>query len=304
MEYRTKQIILASKIAIIGNLILSILKLSIGIYSNSYAVIGDSVDSFSDVVISFITLFTASIISKPPNPQYPFGYSKAEAIATKVLSFFIIFAGLQLLISMVGQLIDQVPREKPDILAIFVTGFSIIGKGLLAYALFRIGKRSESKMITANAINMRNDIALSSGVIIGLFFTIQYNMPIVDTYAALIIAIWIIYTGFKIFLDTNEELMDGNKDIDIYTQIFESVNSVKGASNPHRTRIRKMAHLYLIDLDIEVDPNLTVQQAHDIAVKVEDQIKNDIDNVYDIMLHIEPYGNEEEEKYGLSPEDT
>jgi len=304
METRTKQIILASKIAIIGNLILSILKLTVGLYSNSYAVIGDSVDSFSDVVISFITLFTASIISKPPNPQYPFGYSKAEAIATKVLSFFIIFAGLQLLISMTGQLIDDVPREKPDMLAFFVTIFSILGKGLLAYALFRMGKKSESKMITANAINMRNDIALSFGVLIGLFFTIQYNMPIVDTYFALIIALWIIYTGFKIFLDTNEELMDGNKDIDIYNQIFSSVESVKGASNPHRTRIRKMAHLYLIDLDIEVDPNITVQQAHDIAVKVEDQIKNDLDNVYDIMLHIEPHGNEEEEKYGLSPEDT
>jgi len=304
MENRTKQIIFASKIAIIGNLILSILKLVVGLHSNSYAVIGDAIDSFSDVVISFVTLFTASVISKPPNPQYPFGYSKAEAVATKVLSFFIFFAGLQLLFSMTGQLFSDIPREKPHLLAFFVTAFSVIGKGALAYILYKMGEKSQSKMVRANAINMRNDIVLSFGVMIGLFFTIQYNLPIIDTYFALVIAIWILYSGYKIFLDTNEELMDGNNNIEIYNQIFKSVDSIEGASNPHRTRIRKMAHMYLIDLDIEVEPNLTVYEAHNIAVAVENKIKEDIDNVYDIMLHIEPHGNIEDEKYGLSPSDT
>ena len=95
--------------------------------------------------------------------------------------------------------------------------------------------------------------------------------------------------------------MDGINDPSIYNKIFEAVFSVEGVHNPHRTRVRKLSNMYVIDLDIEVNGDLTVHEAHEIAKKVEKKISENIDNIYDIIVHIEPLGNvEHREKFGLS----
>jgi divalent metal cation (Fe/Co/Zn/Cd) transporter len=112
------------------------------------------------------------------------------------------------------------------------------------------------------------------------------------------------FVAFKIFMQTNIEMMDGLEDSEIYMKIIKLVNSVDGASNPHRIRVRKMAHLYLIALDIEVDGNLSVTDAHKIGVKVEDILKNSIPNIYDILVHTEPKDNiEPAEVFGVSEKD-
>jgi divalent metal cation (Fe/Co/Zn/Cd) transporter len=86
--------------------------------------------------------------------------------------------------------------------------------------------------------------------------------------------------------------------------VFAAVQEVKDVFNPHRTRIRKLANLYLIDIDIEVDGRLTVAEGHQLAVEVENMLRQRIDNLYDVAVHVEPLGNiETEEKYGLSPQE-
>ena len=94
--------------------------------------------------------------------------------------------------------------------------------------------------------------------------------------------------------------MDGGPDRTYYQVVFDAVNSVEEAVNPHRVRMRRLAGLLDIDIDIEVPPNKTVVEAHWIAFKVEKAIKEKLDNVYDIMVHIEPAGNQEDEGFGLS----
>ena len=97
------------------------------------------------------------------------------------------------------------------------------------------------------------------------------------------------------------ELMDGMKDTDMYFKVFKEVDKVKGAHNPHRIRIRKLADVHLIAMDIEVDGSYTVSQAHDIAMEVEARLKENLPNVYDVLIHVEPYGNiEKNEVYGIS----
>ena len=93
MKERTLQIKQASWVGIIGNTLLAAVKILVGFISGSLAVIGDGIDTLSDVLTYVITLFTARLISKPPDPKYPYGYKKAETISTKVLSFIIFFAG-------------------------------------------------------------------------------------------------------------------------------------------------------------------------------------------------------------------
>lgn len=285
---RKKALIRTSWISTIGNAILSVSKITIGLISGSLAVVGDGIDSATDVVISIVMIFTARVTNRPPSQQYAYGYEKAESIATKILSFVIFYAGMQMLVTSVQHLFTVESKTMPGAIAIYVTLFSIVGKLGLSWYQYAQGRKINSSMLTANAINMRNDVIISAGVLIGLVFTFMLNLPILDTITGLLISLFIIRSSIKIFIESNIELMDGVKDISVYNKIFEAIETVPGAHNPHRVRSRQIGNMYMISLDIEADGNLTLSEAHAIAEQVEDSIKNAIGNVYDIIVHVEP----------------
>lgn len=297
---REKILIRTSWISTIGNAVLSVSKIIVGLLAGSLAVLGDGIDSATDVIISVVMIFTARIMSRPPSKKYVFGYEKAESIATKILSLVIFYAGVQMLLSSVESIFSDEAKEIPSAIAIYVTVFSIAGKILLALYQYKQGKKINSSMLTANAVNMRNDVIISSGVLLGLIFTFIFKLPILDSITGLIISLFIIKSSISIFMDSNVELMDGVKDVNIYNKIFEAVEKVPGAGNPHRVRSRMIGNLYNITLDIEVDPQMTLMQAHEIADAVEKSIENSIDNVYDILVHVEPAGKcQTDEKFGI-----
>lgn len=301
MANRKKEIENASWISIIGNALLSASKIVIGLIAGSLAVVADGIDSASDIVTSVITLLTAHIISKPPDIKYPYGYERADTIAAKALSFVIFFAGAQLAISTVMRIIGTEEHNMPSRLAIYITGVSIAGKLLLAWHLFRVGKKNQSSMLIANARNMQNDVIISLTVMIGLVFTFILHRPVLDAVTALTVSLWIMKVAFDIFMQTNRELMDGMKNPEVYKKIFNAIEAVKGVTNPHRVRMRQLGNMYVMDIDIEVDGSLTVHEAHEIAHRVEEKVKEDIDNIYDMMIHVEPLGDDaSSEKFGVS----
>jgi cation diffusion facilitator family transporter len=298
---REKIMLLTSWISVIGNILLSLLKIIAGIVSGSLAVLSDGLDSASDVFTSLVILIATPIISRPPNSKFVYGHEKAENIASTVLSFVIFFMGGQMFTASVGKIIRGDITELPSAIAIWVTIVSIAGKLLLALYQFRQGKRVNSSMLRANAVNMRNDVIISGGVLLGLGFTFLLNLPILDPIIALLISIYIIYSAIGIFRDANVVLMDGMRDTTIYKEIISAVEKVPDASNPHRIRSSHTGNLYNIVLDIEVDGNLSLTEAHRIAQKVEDTIKASVDNIYDIVIHVEPEGVKHcEEKYGVN----
>jgi len=293
---REHKIIRASWWAVIINALLAALKLTVGFISGSYAVIADGIDSATDIATSMVVLLAARIINRPPNIKFAYGYQKADTVAAKILSFVIFFAGAQLAWTSVKVLIQEKAIETPSTLAIWVTLISIAGKLLLATLLQRTGKKVESPMLIANARNMRNDILISLSVLASLAFTLWLKEPLIDRVIALIISGFIMISAFKIFMKSNIDLMDGIDDPGLYKELFEAVNEVKGAYNPHRVRARKIGYHYMINLDIEVNGFLSVRQAHEIARKVEKSIKSNLRNVYDVMVHVEPLGNEEKDE--------
>ncbi len=303
MDKRATIIIKASWVAIIGNAVLSVLKIVVGLFSGSIAVVADGVDSASDIVTSLITLITAHIISRPPDTKFAYGYGKADTVAAKVLAFIIFFAGAQLALSTINKLLYPVERDLPNSIAVYIIIISIIGKYLLAWYLSKKGKQTDSSMLMANARNMKNDVVISVSVLIGLGFTFWFKLPIIDVITAMLVSFYIMFVAFKIFMETNRDLMDGINDTGIYKTIIEIVKSVEGASNPHRIRVRKMANLYIIALDMEVDGNLSLSEAHKISKKVELLVKHEIPNIYDILIHVDPKGIKEEEVYGVSEKD-
>jgi cation diffusion facilitator family transporter len=293
----------ASLIALGGNATLAVAKLVIGFLSGSLAVVGDGIDSSTDVVIAVVALMTSRIVDKPGDREHPYGHSRAETVATTVLSFIVFFAGSQLLVRTATALIGGESAPLPSAIAIAVTAVSIVGKLLLSWSQFRYGERAGSSMLIANGKNMRGDVVISSSVLVGLAFTYILRAPFLDRVTALLVSLWIIKVAAGIFREANTELMDGTEGAGPYREIFAAVSSVPGAGNPHRTRVRRLGTILVVDLDIEVEPELSVRAAHGIALGVERAIKRALPEVYDVIVHVEPRGNrEEDERYGVRPE--
>jgi cation diffusion facilitator family transporter len=295
----------ASLIALFGNAALAVAKIAVGIVSGSLAVVGDGIDTSVDVLISAMTLFVSRIIAMPADAGHPWGHGRAETVATAGLSFILFFAGIQLFINALGAILSESPHEVPAFPAVIVTLVSIAGKLLLALNQYRMGKKANSPMLTANAQNMAADVAISAAVLAGLGLSLYFKIGIIDTVAALVVAVWVLKAAVGIFREANAELMDGGSPPEKYKAVFEAVRSVPGAVNPHRARIRRIAGFWDINIDIEVDRTLTVDEAHAIATRVEAAIRERLEAVYDIMIHIEPAGrsgNEENEGFGLKEE--
>jgi cation diffusion facilitator family transporter len=301
MEKREKLIVRASWVSIGGNALLSVLKIIIGLLAGSLAVVADGIDSAGDIIASVITLVAAHVITRPPNLKYAYGYERADSIASKVLAFIVFFAGAQLAISTFHRLVEDVPREMPSFFAIYVTVASILGKTFLAWYQNHVGNKTGSIMLQANGRNMLGDVIISGAVLIGLFFTFILKMPLLDTITALAVSVWIMFVGYRIFMASSLELMDGVEDADVYERIFTAISKVDGASNPHRARVRKVGHRYVVNVDVEVAGDITVNKAHFIAHQVEEQIVAELVDVYEVMVHTEPLGDDgSTEKFGIS----
>jgi cation diffusion facilitator family transporter len=306
IEDRAKLIRIASLIALAGNLVLGALKIGGGILAGSLAVLGDGIDSLVDILIAIMALVVSRVVSRPADRGHPWGHGRAETVATALLAFLLFFAGAQLILNSINQLIFERNRETPGLLALTVTLVSIVGKVLLALVQYYFGKKADSAMLRANAKNMTGDVILSLGVLTGLGFSIETKAAVLDSVTAILVGLWVIRSAVGIFIETNLELMDGSAETDAYKAVFDAVHSVPGAGNPHRTRMRRIAGLWDIDIDIEVDPDLTVYAAHRIATQVELAIKYKLEGIFDIMVHVEPSGDHLRggaEGYGLTEEE-
>lgn len=299
-ENRTSVIKRASWIGIIGNALLAIMKLFVGFFTGSLAVVGDGIDSASDIITSIISLVAARIMNKPPDKDHPYGHGRVETLSSKVISFIIFFAGIQLGSQAIQKLISG-ESNTISILAVGVSFISIIGKLFLSVYKFAAAKKINSQLLRADAKNMRNDIVISSAILIGLGAGKLTGLNWLDSASALFVSIWIIYVAFTIFQESNVELMEGHSDLKDYKNLFEAVKKVEGSHNPHKVRIRRVGMMLLIDIDIEVEGSLSVQEGHHIAAAVEKAAKEAIGNVYDVQVHVEPLGNQEaDEKYGVT----
>jgi cation diffusion facilitator family transporter len=300
---KTAYVRLAATIALCGNALLAALKIYAGLASGSSALFGDGVDSSADVLISIVTLAVVRVISKPADAGHPWGHGRAETVMTAFMSFALFFMGAQVIVNAASGLISgEAQKAAPPFFAVAVTLVSIAGKILLACCQYALGKRAGSAMIKANAKNMAGDVLISLGVLIGLWISSATGSALADTVIAGLIGCWIIKTAAGIFLEANLELMDGSRDTQPYRVVIDAVNAVDGASNPHRARMRSVAGFWDIDFDIDVDPECTVTQAHDLASQVEEEIKRRLDNVFDIMIHVEPGGEHANESFGLTEE--
>ncbi len=299
MENRNKISSKAAWIGVFANAILAVMKIFVGLFFKSMSVLADGIDTSTDIFTSLVTLVSSKISNRPPDKTHPYGHERVEAIAAKVVSFVIFYAGANLMISSIKRIIIGKHNLIVGVLPLIVSLISVAVKTWLFIYKYSVGKRIGSYAFIADALNMRNDILISSTVFVGVILN-KFGLLWVDGIVALIISIMIIRTAFEIFKETSYELMDGMTNFDIYDQIFKAVKKVQGAVNPHKVRVRQVGYKYFVDMDIEVSGGITVQQGHDIATAVKKAIIEQNDRIVDVMVHVEPIGNVEHEAYGLS----
>lgn len=303
-DYKSHCIRVAGIAALLGNAILAAVKLLFAYLSGSLAVLGDGIDSSTDVLIAIVTLIISGIIAQPSDKEHPWGHVRAETTATLVLSFIIFYAGTQVIVQAAASIIRGTASQEVSPIAVTGAAFSIAGKALLAAVEFHYARLADSEMVKANAQNMKSDIVLSAGVLLGLATSKLFRCPVLDPIIAVAVGGWVIKNAVQIFRQTNLELMDGNTDNSLYRKLFEAAASVPGVTNPHRARIRRMASLLDVDLDIEVAPDMTVYDAHELSEQVEEAVRRELPDIYDIVVHIEPAGSDNhqrKEEFGLTP---
>lgn len=274
-------------LSLVVYIILSIAKYVTGFVFNSAAVRADALNNMTDIVVSIAVIIGLKISIKPADRNHPYGHLKSENISTLLVSFIIMFVGIQVVIENAPRLLTQ-DKNVPSPITILV---SIIS-GLIMLGVFlvnqKLAKKTKSSSLKSAAKDNLSDSLVSIGTSIGLVFT-QIGFPIVDIILATLLGLLIIYTGFGIFRESIFTLSDGfnEKDLEEYrNDILEvddvlDVRSIKG---------RYHGSSIFLDVTIVVEPNLSISQAHLICDKVEDHLhEKGISSVY---VHPEPNMND------------
>ncbi len=265
--YRTKIGVFQGWISVLVNSILFILKLLIGIMVGAVSVIADAVHTLSDVVSSIVVIWGFKQAEKPADVEHPYGHGRAEYIATLIIAILLCVAGIEFIKASIDRIQnpEQMVAEWWMILILMVT---IILKEITArYAEF-LSSKIASGVLHADAWHHRID-AISSILVVAAMIAGKYGYPVVDGWAGLGVALFLIFTGFEIAKDAVDDLIGkppASEEVEVIRQIVMSVDGVLGA---HDITIHSYGHDKVISVHVEIDADKSTAEAHDISEEVE-----------------------------------
>ncbi|WP_205407261.1 cation diffusion facilitator family transporter [Sporosarcina sp. PTS2304] len=268
----------------VAYLCLSILKLIIGYVSDSEALKADGLNNTTDIIASIAVLIGLKLSRKPADKNHKYGHWKSETIASLVASFIMMAVGIQVLFSTIISFAGG-GKESPDIMAGYVGIFSFV----VMYIVYRYNKKLaikiNSQALMAAAKDNISDAWVSIGTAIGIFGS-QLHMPWIDTFTALIVGFLICKTAWDIFREASHDLSDDfdEKQIEVYKKTIQSIHEVQQIKE---IKGRNYGNNVVVDIVILVQPNLSLEEAHDITTLVENALKEK-DGVYDVHVHVEP----------------
>ena len=276
----------ASKLGIIGNIFLLITKGTIGFITKSQAMIADSLNSAGDIFSSFMTYIGNKIASRPSDDDHNLGHGKAEYIYSMLISIIMIFMGLLIIREGTESLIKQKTYQY-SIWLIIISIATIITKLSLYIYTYNVGKKYKNLLVKANAKDHINDCLLTTGTLISCILA-KYNIFILDGIVGIIIGIWILITGLKIFKESYDVLMDKAISDETKKEVYEIIKQHKEIKKINHFNSTPIGYLYQISFTIFVDGNLTTFESHKIADKLEKEITKKIDEIYLTVIHVNP----------------
>jgi cation diffusion facilitator family transporter len=275
----------AAILSIIIYLILSVLKFLVGYFANSEALTADGLNNSTDILASFALLIGLRYSLKPADLDHPYGHRRAETISSIVASFIMFAVGLQVLFSS-GESIWLQKSHQPEWIAVWVSLLCAVIMFFVYKVNSSIAKKTHSLAVLAAAKDNLSDAIVSVGAAIGIIGS-QFGMPWFDSLTALIVGIIICKTAWDIFKEATHMLTDGI-DVELLDQIKLEIAQVIGVSQVLSLKGRAHGRNLLLDVDILVDPNLSVKESHHITETIEEKLKGSF-HISHIQIHVEPH---------------
>ena len=278
-----------SLFTIIGNVVLSVIKLLAGIIAHSSAMISDAVHSASDVFSTFVVIIGIKLASKKPDKEHPYGHERMECVAAIVLAMVLFITGLGIGLEAVKNIIhgNYGDLQVPGVLALIAAIVSIVSKEAMYWYTRHYAKKIDSSALMADAWHHRSDAFSSIGALIGIGAS-RLGYPVMDSIASLVIFVFIVKAAFDIFKDAIDKMVDHSCDEEIEKQIYECVMKNENVMGIDLLQTRVFGNKIYVDVEIQADASYTLQKAHDIAEAVHDDIEKNFPKVKHIMVHVNP----------------
>lgn len=283
------------RVAIVGaitNFVLSVAKIVAGYFGHSQALIVDGIHSLSDLLSDALVLFASHHANQEPDEEHPYGHGRFETAATLALGIMLVLIALGIGWDTVERLITHEVIESPANIALWAAAFSILANEALYWYTLIVARNIKSNMLEANAWHHRSDAVSSIVVLAGIVGT-MFGIENLDMIAALIVAVMIAKIGWFLGWKALEELVDKALDQEEIENVSNLIEGVDGVRSLHMLRTRKSGHQSAADVHILVNPWLSVSEGHMIAAAVEDELKDKIDHLNDVTVHIDPENDEE-----------
>jgi cation diffusion facilitator family transporter len=268
--------------------VLAILKILVGMAGHSTAVVADGLESAGDFLGSGIVLLGLTFAAKPPDEEHPYGHGRLETLSGLLIGLALTAGGV--LISAVS--LQHLGEPKPPLAAYVVWPLllSLVAKIGLATVKFRYGRKINSAALTADAWHDATDSvsAVAALSAVGLTFLNPVRFLDADRYGGFIVGLIVISAGVRVAWETTRQLMDTMPDESMMTQIRAAAATVPRVRGVEKCFARKTGLRYHVDLHLEVDPEMTVRQSHEVAHQVRLRIMDTLDWVADVLVHVEP----------------
>ncbi len=271
------------------NLILGLVKLMGGVVGDCFALIADAVNSLGDVVTNVVLLVALRLAQQPPDAEHPYGHSRAEGIAASNIAVVVVVSACFVGWEAIQRL--NLKHELPASWTLWIAGINVIIKEGLYHYKIRVGKRTGSLAIIANAWDHRSDALCALAVLVGLSIVLfgGSNYLWADEVASLLVVGIILWSGFKLIRSSTSELMDVQASPEFVQGIRDEATAVDAVKAIETLWVRKSGLEYFADIHIQVDPSISVSEGHRIGHRVKDRLLAKFDNLRDVLVHLEPY---------------
>jgi len=265
-----------------------IVEVLVGIFSLSVALIADGVQSFADAVVSLIVWIGLRLSRKAPDGKFHFGYYRVETFSSVVATFFMMALGGAILYESYLELLIPVKIVNAEIaitVAVVATAIALVQ---FIYKT-RAAKRYASLALKTDAFNSVKDVLTSATAFLGIFFSRYFGIERADAIAGIIIASFVFTVAYTIIKEASLVLMDACQCTEILSDIENIARSVKHVKDVHSIRMRKLGPYLMGDMHIVVEGDMTVKEADQIAIQIEERVKQEFDEVTEIKVRIEPH---------------
>jgi len=271
-----------------SNAMLAIIKWVAGYFGHSYALIADAIESTTDFFSSFLVLLGLKYASRPADKNHPYGHGKAEPLITFIVVGFLITSALVIAHESIQNI--KTPHEGPRPFTLFVLGAIILWKEISYQLVIRKSRETKSTLLKADAWHHRSDAITSVTAFLGISVALVMGKGYesADDWAALAASAFILYNCYRIFRPALGEIMDEHTYDEMIEQIRSVAILVPGVTDTEKCIVRKVGMRYFIDLHIEVDGDISVRQGHDIAHALKAKLMEELPEVADVLMHVEP----------------